>query len=132
MNRFEAALNSSIPTPKNPVDAAPLMMLQNCFDVCTRMREEPRHLRSLSSRLKKRIRQFVSTGTQHDEFTVQSIFIKVKRVVEEMIFSTATGPNSVATLTYASSMVGASASWRIEGSGDAVSVGGEFDMVGGC
>eukprot|EP00978_Attheya_sp_CCMP212_P034469 scaffold144532_cov58-Attheya_sp.AAC.1 len=27
--------------------------------------------------------------------------------------------------------VGASASWRIEGSGDAVSVGGEFDMVGG-
>eukprot|EP00978_Attheya_sp_CCMP212_P018589 scaffold51059_cov53-Attheya_sp.AAC.1 len=27
---------------------------------------------------------------------------------------------------------GASASWRIEGSGDAVSVRGEFDMVGGC
>eukprot|EP00978_Attheya_sp_CCMP212_P032151 scaffold124060_cov39-Attheya_sp.AAC.2 len=26
-------------------------------------------------------------------------------------------------------MVGASASWRIEGSGDAVSVVGEFDMV---
>eukprot|EP00978_Attheya_sp_CCMP212_P011621 scaffold28764_cov30-Attheya_sp.AAC.1 len=46
-----------------------------------------------------------------------------KRVVEEMIFPTATGPNSVATLTKASSMVGASASWRIEGSGDAVSVG---------
>eukprot|EP00978_Attheya_sp_CCMP212_P029795 scaffold107144_cov37-Attheya_sp.AAC.1 len=42
------------------------------------------------------------------------------------------GPNSVATLTEASYMVGASASWRIEGSGDAVSVGGEFDMVGGC
>eukprot|EP00978_Attheya_sp_CCMP212_P030989 scaffold115760_cov65-Attheya_sp.AAC.8 len=42
------------------------------------------------------------------------------------------GPNSVATLTEASSMVGASASWRIEGSGDAVLVGGEFDMVGGC
>eukprot|EP00978_Attheya_sp_CCMP212_P019281 scaffold53828_cov31-Attheya_sp.AAC.1 len=38
-----------------------------------------------------------------------------KRVVEEMIFSTATGPISVATLTEASSMVGASASWRIEG-----------------
>eukprot|EP00978_Attheya_sp_CCMP212_P000586 scaffold1135_cov71-Attheya_sp.AAC.1 len=48
-----------------------------------------------------------------------------------MIFSTATGPNSVATLTEAPSMVGASASWRIEGGGDAVSVGGEFDMVGG-
>eukprot|EP00978_Attheya_sp_CCMP212_P027327 scaffold91519_cov62-Attheya_sp.AAC.4 len=44
----------------------------------------------------------------------------------------ATGPNSVATLTEASSMVGASTSWRIEVSGDAVSVGGEFDMVGGC
>eukprot|EP00978_Attheya_sp_CCMP212_P015984 scaffold41510_cov38-Attheya_sp.AAC.1 len=44
----------------------------------------------------------------------------------------ATAPNSIATLTEASSMVGASASWRIEGSGDAVSVVGEFDMVGGC
>eukprot|EP00978_Attheya_sp_CCMP212_P002835 scaffold5836_cov54-Attheya_sp.AAC.1 len=41
----------------------------------------------------------------------------------------ATGPNSVATLTEASSMVGASASWRIDGSGDAVSVMGEFDML---
>eukprot|EP00978_Attheya_sp_CCMP212_P001261 scaffold2606_cov29-Attheya_sp.AAC.1 len=48
-----------------------------------------------------------------------------------MLFSTATAPNSVATLTEASSMVGVSASWRIEGSGDAVSVVGEFDMVGG-
>eukprot|EP00978_Attheya_sp_CCMP212_P002775 scaffold5662_cov57-Attheya_sp.AAC.6 len=57
---------------------------------------------------KKRIRQFVSTGT-HDE-------LMGKRVVEEMLFSTATGPNSVATLTEASSMVGASASWRIDGS----------------
>jgi hypothetical protein len=55
-----------------------------------------------------------------------------ERVVEEMLFSTTTGPNSVATLTEASSMVGSSASWRIEGSGDAVSVGGELDMVGGC
>eukprot|EP00978_Attheya_sp_CCMP212_P024436 scaffold76746_cov67-Attheya_sp.AAC.2 len=43
----------------------------------------------------------------------------------------ATGPNSIATLTEASSMamVGGSASWRIGGSGDAVSVGGDFDMV---
>eukprot|EP00978_Attheya_sp_CCMP212_P013641 scaffold34247_cov42-Attheya_sp.AAC.1 len=46
-----------------------------------------------------------------------------------MLFSTATAPNSIATLTKASSMVGASASWRIEGSGDVVSVVGEFDMV---
>eukprot|EP00978_Attheya_sp_CCMP212_P045347 scaffold343004_cov71-Attheya_sp.AAC.1 len=49
-----------------------------------------------------------------------------------MLLSTATGPNSVATLTEASSMVGASASWMIEGSGDAVSVGGEFEMADGC
>eukprot|EP00978_Attheya_sp_CCMP212_P035312 scaffold152879_cov33-Attheya_sp.AAC.1 len=50
-----------------------------------------------------------------------------------MLFSPATGPNSIATLTEteASSMVGASASWRIDGSGDAVSVVGEFNMVGG-
>eukprot|EP00978_Attheya_sp_CCMP212_P022537 scaffold67337_cov76-Attheya_sp.AAC.1 len=48
-----------------------------------------------------------------------------KRVVEEMIFSTATGPNSVATLTEASSMVGASASWRIEGSGGTLCRSGE-------